>query len=242
MRYMTVLATLIMMSIAAPALAQSPIQEAAKTKEERDALRTEVQVLRKENEALKAKLESIEMLPKKEEVVKAEPLKGSGGWGTLKWGEGSKQFKRHIKKAKKLDDAWCLENNHEVLGYKGHFCGYYTPDDKLAQLGWWRTKRYRANDGEADKWATIKVSLTEKYGEPITNSIDWSSTVFEDDIPMAIASGHLSLTTVWQDEDSTITLNMEGSSFNTTLSLVYRSKALESEYAAKLAAEKQSDL
>jgi len=73
----------------------------------------------------------------------------------------------------------------------------------------------------------LSVILKEKYGEPLTEKINWKNTFYADDGEddgFALSLGHLDLYSIWETENSSILLKIEGENYEISLSTIYESK------------------
>lgn len=123
----------------------------------------------------------------------------------------------------------------EVLTYKINIAGFNTNlfyvfiENKLYNAGYsFLTEHTNKNDYVGD-YENLKKILDEKYGSE-KSSILWKNNLYKNDsnyIGMAISSGHVVYSTLWNTDKTKITLSLRGDNFKVKLNIFYDSNDKE---------------
>ncbi len=124
-----------------------------------------------------------------------------------------------------------MQENEEVLLYQDEVGGldfsvyYQFVDDQLVSGAYILSESYMNENQYIKDYDNLQSSLTEKYGAPIKNEELWSGDLYRDEPRaewgMALATGDLRMISLWENEDTDISLHVAGENFKTNLTIVY---------------------
>lgn len=77
------------------------------------------------------------------------------------------------------------------------------------------------------EYKDIKELLIKKYGQPKVSKLDWKNDLFKYEPlswNLAVSIGDLQLTSIWETENTQISLSLFGDNFKVTLGIMYKDK------------------
>ena len=155
-----------------------------------------------------------------------EPATESYDFRRVTWGMSRDQVKA-------TEPTPPLVSDSEMIGYKTEvarkdaYCMYGFVDDKLA-VGMYQFKDLHSNKNDYfEDFAQLKKMLTEKYGTPQVDEVEWKKKTYKDNPEhwgMAVGLGELKYRAKWETERTNILLLLYGNNFDVTLMARYDSK------------------
>jgi hypothetical protein len=145
------------------------------------------------------------------------------------WGDSMSQ----VKAAEAVEPAG---EGSDSLVYKSQVCGFPTHLSfcfvkGMLNVGFYTFKQEHADNNRfISDFETLGNLLTSKYGKPIAIDDIWINNTFKDDYAergLAVAIGHHSMFFSWEDEESTLRLQLTGDNHQINLVLIYQSKRLQ---------------
>lgn len=175
-------------------------------------------------------------------------LKSDGTWepDTTPQSEDAIRFRtsnwgNSIVEVKDSEQAEPLFEDTEALMYEVSIGGFpaklvYRFVNGMLCKGIYRFEQEHAEKNSfIEDFETLKKLLTLKYGEPFEVNDFWLNDLYKDDYSargLAVSCGHRAMFSLWQDADTTITLQITGDNYEIGLRIFYTSKRLESLEAA----------
>lgn len=106
-------------------------------------------------------------------------------------------------------------------------CGYLFSNGKLFRATYiFDLKHTNKNDYIAD-YENIKKLMTDKYGEPKQDEINWKNNLYQSDVQQygfAVSLGHLVYYSIWETVDTNIILELTGDNYEINVRVSYWSK------------------
>lgn len=100
-------------------------------------------------------------------------------------------------------------------------------ENKLFAAGYVIGETHTNENNYIDDYNKIKSALTEKYGKPSSDNINWKNDLYKNDQQdwgFAISLGHLEYIASWETETTDINLTLTGNNHDITLRVMYFSK------------------
>lgn len=151
----------------------------------------------------------------------------------VNWGMSKEQVKISEKSATfvtEWDDMNMFVYSTNISLLKSNL--YYTfVDNKLSSATYEIEERYINKDAHISDYKKIVATLTEKYGEPLTDEINWSSDVAEQAYSQlkgtAVSMGYLEYYTSWETTTTIIRTQLKGENLKVSHLIHYQSKELK---------------
>ena len=113
------------------------------------------------------------------------------------------------------------------LGGKKFYISYSFTDNKLSRVVYIYNETHSNDNNYITSYDELKEVLTTKYQE-LRSAVTWKNDLFKDDEDkwgLAISAGHLALKSIWETENTNITLACAGENYEITLGIVYTGKS-----------------
>lgn len=162
-------------------------------------------------------------------AVAALPEEGSGfDFRNTRWGMTHAEVLRTETARPAQDTPELLIYPDQVVGLK-MYVAYVFVDDKLV-TGKYRVDETHTNKNDfMDDFVTLKAALTEKYGSPTEDKVDWKNDLYKGDeqhFGKAIGSGHLVMYSKWETDRTSVAILISGENYSISVNVHYKSRAL----------------
>jgi len=160
------------------------------------------------------------------------------------WGDSFSQVKAAEAAEPAYEDSDALIYKSQVGGFPT--CSHFYFVKEMLYLGIYNfTQEHADNNRFVSDFETLESLLTTKYGKPMKVNDIWLNDLYKDDYAergLAVAAGHHSIFISWEDEKSTLTLQLTGDNYQIKLTIIYQSKRLQALAAAADEREKLAGL
>jgi hypothetical protein len=203
----------IMIPFAPPIMVQMPTKDSP-TRSCEDQLRE----LTRQNAAIAEELRALKETPR---------AKNGGGYQKTKWGMDPSDVKRLYPSARPDADGNFLVE--DMIADLRAAVGFIFAKGKLVRVAVvFMVDHTNANIYIGD-YEKLKAAVSEKYGQPRVDDVDWSNSMFrdkEENWGVALQYGHVSFKARWTTETTEIVEACTGDNFKVHLILAYQSKDL----------------
>ena len=107
---------------------------------------------------------------------------------------------------------------------------YSFTNDKLTSASYLFEQKHTNQNDYIDDYNRLKKFLSKKYGDPLTDIIDWSNELYKDNYDawgMAVGMGYLIFKSSWLNDKSSIALLLMGENFKINMGITYISLELD---------------
>lgn len=142
-----------------------------------------------------------------------------------------------VEEVKASETAEFFENHsdNETLYYYdyitssdiAYFLRYYFIEDKLISARYTCSEIKTSRNLYISEYKKLKGLISKKYGEPIQDHMVWKDDLYKDDesdYGFAVSYGDLTYFSHWENEDTSLTLMLQGKNFECELDVEYFSK------------------
>ncbi len=163
------------------------------------------------------------------EPDKTPQNKGALRFRKCNWGDG-------VEDVKATESAEPDEFLDDLLLYEFHVGGFPVSAtfhfvNGLLHLGMYRFKQEHTDDNKfIDDFESLQTLLTSKYGKPKEITDVWLNDLFRDDNEKrgtAVSRGDHVIFVKWNDDETSITLQLTGDNYEIRMAAIYRSIQLE---------------
>jgi hypothetical protein len=182
------------------------------------------------NEA-KAEEENSQENEENQEEVIVEDINYEPDFRNVKWKMNKDQLK--LKETGRFSLEYnntMVYENVEAGGYESLLYYDFNEEEELYQASYLLTHEYENATSYISDYKDLKEKLTNLYGEPVRDEEVWLNKMWKDrrsEWGMAIRSGHLIYTAIWETEDTLITMYLMGEDFDHSFAVVYRAKEVK---------------
>ena len=104
---------------------------------------------------------------------------------------------------------------------------YFIDGQELAAASFRLDQKYTNNNNYIKLYARLCDQLTQKYGRPVSDEMEWSQTHYRDkqeSLGFAYSLGHVATTKQWETPTTIITAVIGGEKLNVVVAIDYESK------------------
>jgi len=147
------------------------------------------------------------------------------------WGASAMDVKGSETAELVEEDGGALLYRGQVLDIDTSMLYLFTQDGRLNRA-YFRTLPLHSNDAlYLEDYENLKRALTQKYGTPILDEEIWHDDLYmggsRSDLAMAVSKGDLAFVAEWENEDTTVTLFLNGEDYYIDgIDLMYESNEL----------------
>lgn len=124
-----------------------------------------------------------------------------------------------------FDDNMLVFTNGSVAGYDTLIVYEFDKSGKLIYGSYSLTEEHSNKTDYYDDFCDLAELYTEKYGQPISDKVDWKDDLYKDDPSdwgMAISVGHVKFYKIWEDPDGNyIGMTLSGDNYKIYTSILY---------------------
>ncbi len=164
----------------------------------------------------------------KERARQAQAFRSQGGYQNSKWGMTPAEVRKiYPKAAMKGAEAVTVS---DTLADKPALVGFGFARGRLVSVTAVFQQHYMNPNNYVQEFAELKTMLIKKYGEPVSDGVDWSRTRYQDDperMGIAVAMGQAVISAVWVGQFTRIALVCDGEEAQARVTLTYSSRELE---------------
>ena len=171
----------------------------------------------------------------RQNVEKVDMVQHSFEFRGLKWGSTREEVKSIIKDAILYDEAENLMYSSDVSGLDAQLV-FWFKSGKMNAIAYIFKEPHSSRNLYIEDYEKIKSLLIEKYGLPADEQERWLDDLYKDDPNdkgMAIAIGHLVISSIWRFPDTEITHGLTGDNYEITHLLSYKSTKILSDDTKK---------
>ncbi len=125
------------------------------------------------------------------------------------------------------------------------YVGYVFPNNRLIRSRYLITEEHSNRNDYIQDFTSLKLLLIKKYGSPEEDRIYWKRDSYKD-MPdhwgFAISTGDLLYYSVWQTEDTEISMTLDGDNYEIFLLIDYTGKEFKDQELQTKEAEALDDL
>lgn len=141
----------------------------------------------------------------------------------VEWGASKGDVKEVEGSAPIFEEDLYIVYQDTIGGLKANvFYQFY--NDKLASAAYIFTEQHSQDNGYISDFKMVDDLLTEKYGEPESEKVNWEDDLYRDDpsrYGFAVSIGHLSYFTTWIDGDVEISNMLAGDNYTVNHAISY---------------------
>jgi hypothetical protein len=146
----------------------------------------------------------------------------------VRWGMSPEEVKQREESEPAVEEGVLLFVDERIAGLDALLL-YQFADNKLVESGYMFTEAHTNNNRFLSDFERVGEALTQKYGEPDEEYEHWENDLFRDQPEskgLAVAMGHLTMSALWELEETRILHSMRGDQFEIYHIVNYRSREL----------------